>query len=80
MKVNLSMSVEEALQLQRFLHDLRHALVVDAEKMQWTIPGMASPSYDISQVIAMEDLQCSIVEAVDDVVDHVHFAGCLECF
>ena len=80
MKVNLSLSVEDALQLQRFLFDLRHALVVNASSMLWTIPGVPGPSYDISQVVLMEDLQCTIAEAVDDVADRVKFAGCCHSF
>jgi len=80
MKVNLTLSVEDALQLQRFLYDLRHAVVVDAQSMLWRIPGSPSPSYDISQIIQMEDLQNTLAAAVDDVADRVHFAGCLECF
>lgn len=80
MKVNLTLSVEDALQMQRFLYDLRHAAVLDAQSMLWRIPGVPDASYDISQVVLMEDLQCSLAEAVDDVADRVHFAGCLECF
>ena len=80
MKVDLSLSVEDALQLQRFLFDLRHALVVNASSMLWTIPGVPATSYDISQVVLLEDLQCTIAEAVDDVADRVKFAGCSHSF
>ena len=80
MKINLSLSVEDALQLQRFLYDLRHAAVVDAQSMLWKIPGRSETRYDIGQVILMEDLQSTIAAAVDEVADRVHFAGCLECF
>lgn len=76
MKVNLSISIEDALQLQRFLFDLRHALVVNASSMLWTIPGVPDTSFNIDQVVLMEDLQCTIAEAVDDVAERVSFAGC----
>ena len=80
MKINLSLSVEDALQLKRFLYDLRHTLSVNAQAMQWRISGIDSISYDISQVVLMEDIQCQLAEAVDDVADRVHFAGYLHCF
>lgn len=80
MKVNLTISVEDALQLQRFLYDLRHATVVDAQSMLWKIPGVPDSYYDISQVVLMEDLQCSLAEAVDNVADRVHFAGCCQVY
>ena len=80
MKVQLTLSVEDALQLQRFLFDYRHALSVDADKMRWQLLGVPGISYDLSQIVLMEDVQCQLSEAVDEVADRVHFAGYLECF
>ena len=80
MKVSLTLSVEDALQLQRFLYDLRHALSVNAACMQWVIPGVPGPSYNISQIVLMEDLQSQLSEAADDAVDQIHFAGCCRVY
>lgn len=80
MKVNLSLSVEDALQLQGFLYDLRHSLSVNGQSMLWSIPGFYGPKYDISQIIQLEDFQCMIAEAVDEVEDHIHYAGCCGVF
>lgn len=79
MKVNLTLSVEDALQLQRFLFDYRHALSVNAEALRWQLLGVPGVSYDLTQIVLMEDIQCQISEAVDDVAERVHFAGCLKC-
>ena len=80
MKVNLSINVEDSLQLQRFLYDLRHSLSINAESLLWTITGVDGPKYDISQIVLMEDLQIQLIEAVDEIADRVHFAGCCTCF
>ena len=80
MKINLSLSVEDALQLQRILHDVRHALSANAAALRWVIPGVSSISFDISQIILMEDVQIEIMSAVEDVQDTSHFAGCCRTF
>ena len=80
MKINLSINVEDALQLQRFLYDLRHAVSVNAESMLWTIPGVDGPKYDLSQIVLMEDLQIQLIEAADEIADRVRFAGCCNVF
>lgn len=80
MKINLTLSVEDALQLQRILHDVRHALSANAQNLTWVIPGVSSISFNISQIILMEDVQIQIHSAVEDVQDVSHFAGCCKVF
>lgn len=80
MKINLTLSVEDALQLQRILHDVRHVLSANAAALRWVIPGVSSISFGISQIILMEDVQSEIQSAVEDVQDVTHFAGCCKVF
>ena len=80
MKISLNLSVEDAQQLLRILHDFRHALSANADSMRWVIPGVSSISFDISQIILMEDVQIQIHSAVEDAHDVSHFAGCCRTF
>lgn len=80
MKVQLSLSFEDALQLQRILFDCRHAMSVNASSMRWCFPGNPDVSFGIDDVILMEDVQCQLIAAVDGAAERVHFAGNCEVF
>lgn len=79
MKINLTLSVEDALQLQRILFDCRHAMAVNAVSLRWGFPGNPDVSFGIEDIVLMEDFQTEIIAAVDDIADHIHFAGCCNC-
>ena len=80
MKINLSLTVEDAQRVLRILHDTRHALTANAASATWGIPGVPDINFDISDVILMEDVMMSLLEAADKASDHVHFAGCCQVF
>lgn len=80
MKVNLTLSVEDALRLQRVLFDCRHAMSVNAGSMRWVFLGNPDVSFDIADIILMEDVQCDLIAAIDEEADRVHFAGNCKVF
>lgn len=80
MKINLSLSIEDAQRLLRILHDTRHALSVNASSMSWMFRGSSSVSFNIEDIVFIEDLQCELLEKLDEDNLPTHFAGCLEMF
>lgn len=80
MKINLSLSIEDAQRLLRILHDVRHVLSVNAASVTWGIPGVPDLSLDLSDIVLMEDIQCDLLEKLDEDNLPTHFAGCLQVF
>lgn len=80
MKVNLSLSIEDAQRLQRILASVRTALSVLPSSYNWGIPGVASLSFDLSDIVLMEDLRCDLRNKLDEDNLPTHFAGCLQIF
>lgn len=80
MKVKLSLSVEDALRLQRILHSTRTALSVLPCSYTWGIPGVSSISFDLSDVMLMEDVQIELLDQLNEENQPTHFAGCCNVF
>lgn len=80
MKINLSLSIEDAQRLLRILHDTRHAMSVNASSMSWMFRGASSVSFSIEDVVFIEDLQSELLEKLDEDNQSSRFAGCLQVF
>ena len=80
MKINLSLSIEDAQRLLRILHDSRHAMSVVNSSMTWGFSGIHSVRFSLDDIILIEDLQCMILEKLDEDNQPTYFAGCLEMF
>ncbi len=80
MKVKLSLSVEDALRLQRILHSTRAALSVLPSSYTWGIPGVDSLKFDLSDIVLIEDIQSDLLEKLEEDNQPTHFAGCLVMF
>lgn len=80
MKVNLSLSIEDAQRLRRILHDLRASLVVCENSMNWRDVGSVAPAYSLDDIILIEDLGADLIEQLEDVTQQTYFAGCCHVF
>lgn len=68
-KINLTLSITEARLIVAALWIVRSNLAFNADKCLWQFVPGKSISYDISQVIAIEDLKAAISDSIESALE-----------
>lgn len=67
--INLTLSITEARLIVAALWFVRSNLAFNADKCQWQFVPGKSISYDIAQVIAIEDLKAAISDSIESAIE-----------